>query len=152
LGRGAAHRRAGAGMTAAHEQQRRGQLLVGGAQLAAQKHELALRDALEMMARDLDGDLQAGCIRGELSQLQLDALPDRAGGDARRVELLYAFEDGLDLRGIGLDLGPQRPGDLLEGLRQITIVVDGVDERARDRERPRLETRELELQEQMLLE
>src|SRR6185437_12111362 len=151
LGRTGADHGAGTRLAGAHQRERAGELLVAGPQLPFHGRELPAGNTLEVMARDLDRRVEPGGRRIELPQLQLDALADRARADTRRVQGLNARKRSLDLGGLALDFGPQGVGDLLQRLRQVAIVADGVDDGARDRKLPRLQLRELELPEQIFL-
>ena len=106
-----------------------------------------------MVPGDLDRGIEPGDRRIELPQLQLDAFADRARADAGRIERLNDVrEGGFDLGGLALDLGPQGVGDLLQRLRQVAVVADGIDDGARDGQLARRELRQLELPQKMFLQ
>src|ERR1700704_5980489 len=119
-----AHGGARTRVAGAHQGERRVELLLGGAQLAAQQRQLALRDQLQGLARDLQRGVEAGRGWIELPQLQLDALGHRARADARRVEGLYPGEHAVHFLRRALELGPQRVRDFRERFDEIAVVAD----------------------------
>ncbi len=139
-------------MAAAHERERDVEVLVAAVHLPLQQRELLAGDLLEVAVRERARGGEARRRRVELRELQLDALGDRARADARRVELLDDGEHGLDARGVGPDVRGDRGGDRLRGLGQVAVVIDGVDDRAADRELLRRQVRELELPPEVVLQ
>src|SRR5690242_1176749 len=105
-----------------------------------------------MMARDAQRRLETRRGGVELPQLQLDAFANRAGTDAGRIEQLYAHQHARDLLARALELGTQRVRDLLQGFGEVTVVADRIDDGARNGELPRLQMRELQLPQQVILQ
>ena len=147
-----AHGGPGVRMAGAHQGKRRGEFLLGGAQLAAQQRQLALGDQLEVLARDLQRGAQARRSRIQLPQLQLDALGYRTRADARRVEGLYPAEHTVHFFRRALELRAQRVRDFRERFGEIAVVADGIDDGARHREIPRCQAGELQLPHQVILQ
>ncbi len=106
---------------------------------------LTFRHQLEVVACDLDCGVEPLGRRIQLSKLQFDTFADGARSHPRGVESLNARQHGLYFRGIALDLGTQRPRDLLDGLGDVAVVADGIDDRSRYRQLARLQLGELEL-------
>ena len=67
-----------------------------------------------MVPGNLNGRVESRSSWIELAQLQLDALSDRTGAHARRVERLDNRQGGLDLGDVTLDFREQGIGDLFE--------------------------------------
>src|ERR1700730_11846036 len=147
-----AHGGARARMAGAHQGERRGELLLGGAQLTAQQRQLTLGDQLHVLARDWQRGADARRSRIQLPQLQLDALTDRTRADARRVEGLYPAEHAVHFLRRALELRAQRVHDFLERFGEIDVVADGINDGAPHREFPRCQARELQLPHQVILQ
>ena len=74
---------------------------------------------------------------GERGQLQLQAFDEIARADTDRVELLHQQQDALDLflvmkHRADRSMVGKVEGDLGEGLRQVAVVIDRIDQRCGD--------------------
>ena len=137
--------RAGPRMAGAHERQR----LVDGffvrADGAAQLAGITPGDEIEMMLGDALRHIETFRARIELAELQQDALADRAGGDADRIEHLHEHQHALDFFLVADDLRAQRRGDVGQGVRDVSVVVDRIDNRRGDGKVGRRQAGEFEL-------
>ena len=124
----------------------------GDAQAAAQLAVVARRHEIEVLARDLDGQLQAGRFPVELAQLQHQALGQGSGADADRVEAL-----DLRQRLFHLAIGDGRRlveyfADFLDVGLEITVVIDRIDDGFADQHLARRKLLHLQLPQQMVLQ
>jgi len=110
------------------------QRIVVAAERLLDPGEIARGQLLEVAvydgAREVDGRRRLG--RGEGSELQFEAFGRLAGADPGRIEVLHmAQRDGEFLEQLlGVDVGVlgQHPGQLLEALGEVAVVVEGFDE------------------------
>ena len=105
-----------------------------------------------MLQRDADGNAAARCLRVELTQLQRNAFAQIAGADTRRLQALNGAEDALDIRDARFDFGQQTGADVLETVLQVAVIVDGIDDDARDGRVDRGQFRQVQLLEQLFLQ
>ena len=133
-------------MQPAHQRDGLRELVIGGGKLAAQQRELAIGEQVEMFVGDGEREAQAGRVRVQRAQLQLQAFAQRARGDARRDRAsARACSTRSTSVGVGGDFGQQRRRDVVERVGDVAVVVDRIDDRARDRELARREIRVFEL-------
>ena len=69
-----------------------------------------------------------------------------------RIERLHQLEHALDFGGVRGDFGQQRGGDVVERVGDVAVVVDGIDDGARDGELARREIGVFELADQVILQ
>ncbi len=120
--------------------------------LAAQQRELAIGEHVEMFVGDGQREAQARRVRMQRAQLQREAFAQVSRGDTRGVECLHQPQHAIDFARVGGDFGQQRGGDVFEGIGDVAVVVDRIDDGARDGELARREVGVFELADQMILQ
>ena len=96
--------------------------------------------------------LQPIGVVGKLVQLDQQTLAQIARSDSGRIELLDTFEHRNDFVFFDFVLGGKSGQDLLERRDQHAVVVDAVDDRARDCEIALRHRRQVQLPQQVILQ
>ena len=121
-------------------------------ELAAQQRELAVGEQVEMFVGDGQREAQARRVGMQRAQLQREAFAEVARGDAGRIERLHELSTRSTSVGVGRDFGQQRGGDVVERVGEVAVVVDRIDDGARDGEFARREIGVFELADEVILQ
>jgi hypothetical protein len=127
------------GIQAENELLRRAQRVIACARRGLQAREIPLGEQFQVMLDDVEGELADRLVHGALAarftgrcaaraDLQRQALGRRAGTDARRVEILQVAQRNRQLVQLDVGLGCQQCRDVLEALRQVSVLVKRVDQ------------------------
>ena len=125
------------------------QLLLGCPQATANLAVFTRCNKVQVLVREIDGEVESGRSRVELVQLQHDALGKRTGADTRRVEFLHLAQRRLDFLDLNIAVRLENLRNLIEVDRQVAVVVDGVDDGFADDDLARGEMLHLELPQQV---
>ncbi|MNV15910.1 hypothetical protein D3C71_1066550 [compost metagenome] len=120
------------------------------AQFVGQAGHAAARQALQRTVGNAPGQGQAGGVRRQHVQLQLQAFTQGARADPDRVEALDLVQHGQDLGLIGVDGRQQGLGDGRQRLAQVTVFFEGVDQRRADAAVARGQVRQVQLPQQVV--
>ena len=105
------------------------QLPPGGFEPARQSRVIVPGERLEVVPGDAHGEVPVRCVGGGLLELAEQALREGASGDAGRLEPLHAFQDRLDLLGLGAKAQVLERGEqLVHRALEVPAFVDRVDD------------------------
>ena len=113
---------------------------------------VVFRHEIEMFRGEIAGQAETGRIARQLSQLQVNALAERSGPDAGRVEALDLPQGPLGFLLGDVELRRQDLAELLQRDGEIAVVVDRIDDGLADHQLALREMLEFQLPVQMLMQ
>src|SRR5882672_10669055 len=122
-------RRAGTRVEALDQALGLAQLVVSTLQRLFELRKIAGREEFEVLVRDGEGRGAARRGLGQGEELQFETLRATAGTHARGVEILKVLESDVQLLGLDLQLLRHELRELLQGLSQIAVFAQCLDEK-----------------------
>jgi hypothetical protein len=133
------------------DQRQRGfEILFLDMQAMTQACTVLLCKRFQMIADEDACELQAWRFRSEYIELHRQAFPQVAAGDTDGIEMLHPVPDRFDFLQPDRVQRCERVADHLVGFTEITVVIDGFDDRRADRAIARRHRREIQLPQQVI--